>query len=376
MLIGCKFRIYPTKEQEEILFIYCKYAHIMRNFLVGKFKDNLPKTNQFGLKDYSEQDFIKDFGETEIPLPKRLIKGVVLNYKYSVERVYKKIGNKPKFHKYDPKKQSFYLPAQILKINNFFIKLPAAQSFSIRGKSKIVVDKDYITKFNISIIKEPRFKYENGKWYITGSYNISEPIKQNYLTTIGLDWGIKNFMTTSTGIFINYPKSVIRQFYRINKLKSIRDKKIKGSNNWIKIKNKIVKSYERFENLKKDFIEQTTTRLCKNNNIAIEDLTNSKIKMSNKNRRRLIQINPLNRFTEKLKWKCKKFGTEFYRVNPAYTSQTCSCCGKIKSNLTLKDRVFKCSCGNIIDRDINAAINIARITCNNFKDHNMVNYLY
>ena len=320
MLAGCKFKIYPTKEQEEILFIYCKYCHIMRNFLVGKFKDNLPKTNTYGLKDYSEQDFIKDFGETEIPLPKRLIKGVVLNYKYSVERVYKKIGNRPKFHKYNPNKQSFYLPAHTLKINNFTIKLPSSRSYSIKGKSKIVVDKNYITKFNISIIKEPRFKYENGNWYITGSYDIPEPIKQKYSTTIGLDWGIKNFMTSSLGEFINYPKSVVRQFYRINKLKSLRDKKIKGSNNWNKLNNKVKLAYERFENLKKNFIEQTTTRLCRNNNVAIEDLTNAKVKISTKNRRRLIQINPSSRFTEKLEWKCQKFGTVFYKVNPAYTS--------------------------------------------------------
>ena len=94
------------------------------------------------------------------------------------------------------------------------------------------------------------------------------------------------------------------------------------------------------------------------NNIAIEDLTNAKIKMSNKNRRRLQMINPLTRFTNILKWKCQKFGTDLYEVNPAYTSQTCSCCGN-RIELTLKDRIFKCSCGNIMDRDINAAINIA-----------------
>lgn len=357
MLKGCKFRIYPTKEQEEILFIYCKYSHIMRNFLVGKFKDNLPKTNIYGLKDYSEQKFIEDFKETEIPLPKRLIKGVILNYRYSVERVYKKLSKQPKFHKYNSNKQSFYLPSQILKINNFKIKLPAAQGFSVKGKSQIIVDKKYTTKFNISEVKEPRFKYESGKWYITGSYNISEPIKQNSSTIVGLDWGIKNFMTSSKGEFINYPKSIIREFYRINRLKSLRDKKAKNSNNWNKLNNRIVLAYERFESLKKDFIEQTTTRLCRHSNIAIEDLTNAKIKMSNKNRRRLAQINPLSRFTDTLKWKCEKFGTNLYEVNPAYTSQICSRCGN-KIKLTLKDRIFECSCGNIMDRDINAAINI------------------
>ncbi len=358
MLKGCKFRIYPTKEQEEILFIYCKYSHIMRNFLVEKFKDNLPNVNSFGVVGYKEKDLLNDFGETEIPLHNRIIKGVLYNYANSVKRAYRKIGNKPKFHKKNLNKQSFYLPSQILKVNNFKIKLPAARGFRVKGKSQIIVDREYITKFNISEIKEPRFKYEFGKWYITGSYDILKPIKQNNSTVIGFDWGIKNFMTSSKGEFINYPKTVLREFYRINKLKSLRDKKIKGSNNYNKLNNKIKLAYERFENLKKNFIEQTTTRLCRHNNIAIEDLTNAKIKMSNKNRRRLIQISPLSRFIETLKWKCKKFGTDLFEVNPAYTSQICSCCGQLM-NLTLKDRNCKCSCGNVMDRDVNAAINIA-----------------
>jgi len=111
-------------------------------------------------------------------------------------------------------------------------------------------------------------------------------------------------MTSSTGELINYPKSVVREFYRINKLKSLRDRKVKNSNNWNKLNNKIRLAYERFENLKKDFIEQITTRLCKYSNVAIENLTNAKIKISNKNRRRLQMVSPLSRFTNTLKWKC------------------------------------------------------------------------
>ena len=110
MLKGCKFRIYPTKEQEEILFIYCKYSHIMRNFLVEKFQDKLPNVSSYGIIGYKEENLIKDF-QTEIPLPKRLYRGVLYNYANSVKRVYKKIGKSPKFHKKNFNKQSFYLPA-------------------------------------------------------------------------------------------------------------------------------------------------------------------------------------------------------------------------------------------------------------------------
>ena len=330
----------------------------MRNFLVAKFKDNLPKVNCFGIKNYSEKQLIEEYKEIEMPLPKRLFRGVLYNYKSSLKRFYKKISKPPKFHKFNPNKQSFYLPSQEVNIKDDKISLPSAQDFSIKGKSKIIVDNEYVQKFNIIKVKEPRYSYIKGKWYLTGSYEVEEPIKQNLSTIIGLDWGIKNFFTSSLGEFINYPKSVNREFKRINRLKSLKDKKVKNSKNYLKLLAKLDRAYERFEFLKKDFIEQTTTRLCRQSNIAIENLTNAEIKMSTKSRRRLFQVAPLNRFIKTLKQKCKKFGTEFYEVNPAYTSQICSCCGN-KMNLFLKDRVCNCSCGNCLDRDVNAAINIA-----------------
>ena len=62
-------------------------------------------------------------------------------------------------------------------------------------------------------------------------------------------------------------------------------------------------------------------------------------------------------FEEQLEWKCQKFGSYFIKVNPRNTSRTCSACGQIH-NMRLADRMMSCSCGNKMDRDINAAINI------------------
>lgn len=162
-------------------------------------------------------------------------------------------------------------------------------------------------------------------------------------------------MTTSDGEFINYPKSVLREYQRIKKLQSIMDKKQKYSNNYYKIYNKFQKAYQRFENLKRDFIEKKTTELCKKNNIAIEDTTG--FITSKKFMRRQNMVSPHTRFTKKLEWKCEKFGSYFIKVDPAYTSQTCYKCGQLH-NLALRDRIMICDCGNILDRDINAAINI------------------
>ena len=127
-----------------------------------------------------------------------------------------------------------------------------------------------------------------------------------------------------------------------------------------KMQEKIRLAYERMENIKRNFVEQKTTELCKNYDIAIENLINQKIRTKYKIRRRNQIISPLYIFEKKLQWKCKKFGSNFYKVEPNNTSRMCSNCGSIKENLTLNDRIYYCEkCGSIIDRDVNAAINIA-----------------
>ena len=355
--IGIKLEILPDKQQEELLFKYCEFYHKARNFLVAKYKDNNPIVSSFEIKGYTHHDLIKDM-DFDIDIPPRIALGVIKNFVISWNKCYKKLSRQPKFHKYIKNKQSFYISATVYALNKErnFTNLPHVNTFKeISTKVKL---KTKITE-NIRI-QNIYFSYENGKWYISGCYKRQFPDKRENLETLGLDWGIKNFMTTSKGEIINYPKSVLREFQRISKLQKIRDKKQTHSNNYEKIQEKIRKTYERMKNIKRNFVEQKTTKLCKNHNIAIEDLTNNKVRFKYKKRRRHSVIAPLYIFIEKLEWKCKKFGSNFYKVEAKNTSRMCSHCGSIKENLTLNERVYYCEkCGFIIDRDINAAINIA-----------------
>lgn len=74
--------------------------------------------------------------------------------------------------------------------------------------------------------------------------------------------------------------------------------------------------------------------------------------------RREIFIHPRERFNDKLKWKCELYNSHFIKIDPFLTSKTCSVCGLVHNDLTLADRMLICECGNNIDRDVNAAINI------------------
>lgn len=356
MTVGFKTRIYPDKQQTELLSYYCRVSHDMYNFLVEKFHDNLPHTTMYGIKDYHPQDLMRDFGKI---IPQRIVLGVLKTYAWAVERWWNKLSNPPKFHKYNPNKQSFYLSSCTRSIHNDYIPLPLLQSQNIEISKHILIDTQIIKTFNIAKVIEPRFTFQHGEWYLSGSYKIPDVKKREKLEFIGLDWGIKNFMTSSNGELINYPPLVLREYQRIRKLKHYLDKKEYGSKNWCKLHNKMIIAYERFENLKNDFIEKTTTRLCKNNNIAIEDLSGISFLKGKKFIRRANVIAPRYRFIRKLQWKCEKFGSTLVQVEPAYTSRTCSCCGCVKETLDLSERIFICECGNIMDRDVNAARNIA-----------------
>ena len=369
MLKGIKIQIYPDKEQEKLLLSYCKDYHNMKNFLVAKFKDNLPNVGKHSIIGYKEKDLLQEYESTyncKTELPTRCIRGAITDYIAGVKRFYQKLSSKPpKFHEYDSNKQSFYIVDISYKISNYYITMPINRNFVKQYKTiskKIPINKKYATKEHLTYLKDVRFHYQKGKWYISGCYDVPDVEIDNNKEFLGLDWGIKNFMTTSESTFVNYPKEVVREYYRIRKLSHYLDKKVKNSNNYKKLKKKFDKAYKRMNGLKRNFIHQETTKLARQYHIVIEDISFQDISKDKKNKkkkfiRRMSILAPKYLFEEQLEWKCQKFGSYFIKVNPRNTSRTCSACGQIH-NMRLADRMMSCSCGNKMDRDINAAINI------------------
>lgn len=354
MYSGFSMQIYPTKEQEEKLFLYCKRYHNLYNFLVAKYKDGLPNVSSHSIPGYEYSDIRKEYGYVDFP--ERVLRGCVQTYVWTVTRCFKHLAKPPRFHKYDPNKQSFYLADLSRKIiNHKFIHFPTVGKHTTSNKNILYIDEEFCRKKSITEFKDIRFCYRNGKWFISGCYKIDDVAKSQNKSMLGLDWGLKNFMTTSEGELINYPSSVLREYQRIKRLQSIMDKKQKGSKNRKKVLLKLQKAWKRFENLKKDFIHKSTTKIAKENNISVEKI--SKNIINKKYTRRNALLYPRQRYLKFLKWKCDKFGSYYIEVDPAYTSQTCSKCGQIH-NLSLSDRKMECDCGLVLDRDINAAINI------------------
>ena len=113
-------------------------------------------------------------------------------------------------------------------------------------------------------------------------------------------------------------------------------------------------------NIRNNHIHQATMKLVKTKPeyIVIEDLNISEM-MKNRHLSKAIAQQKLYEFRRQLEYKCLWYGVRLIKANRFYpSSKLCSCCGKIKKDLKLSDRVYKCECGNVIDRDLQAAINL------------------
>lgn len=192
---------------------------------------------------------------------------------------------------------------------------------------------------------------------------------------VGVDLGIKVLATLSNGEQEENPKAY-RRFKRKLKIaqrvvskRHDEDKKTdEQSKNYYKAKKKVAKLHYRISCIRKDTIHKLTTDLAKNHSlIGIEDL-NVRGMMKNHKMAGGIQDGGFYEFRRQLEYKAKWYGSELVVIDRYFaSSKTCSCCGSVKKDLKLSERIYNCeNCGLSIGRDINAAINI---------EHEAVSYI-
>jgi len=214
-----------------------------------------------------------------------------------------------------------------------------------------------------------------GKFFVSVTTKEEVAYQQNNQNQgIGIDLGINDFAVLSDGtVFKNINKSL-----RVKKLKKIlkrtqrslsrkyENKKKKGSDSKNIKKNilKLQRVHQTLTNLRDDYQNKVVQKIVrtKPSFITMESLNVSGM-MKNRHLSKAIAEQKFNRFIELIKCKANQNSIEFRQVNQFYpSSKKCSKCGIIKKDLKLSDRVYKCECGLVIDRDWNAAINLAQAT--------------
>ena len=246
------------------------------------------------------------------------------------------------------------------------IKIPSLGWVRIKEKGYIPTTQDgYVIKSGSVSIKADRY-------YVSVLVEVSDNKTINHFDEgIGIDLGLKDFAIVSNGrTYQNINKSaklkkLERQLIREQRCLSRKYENLKKGDatqraNIQKQKLKVQKLHHRIDNIRTDYINKTIAEMVKikPSYITIEDL-NVKGMMKNRHLSKAVASQKFYEFRAKLLTKCNKSGIELRVVDRWYpSSKICHCCGSIKKDLKLSDRIFKCRCGYIEDRDFNAALNL------------------
>ncbi|HTK81270.1 MAG TPA: RNA-guided endonuclease TnpB family protein [Bacteroidota bacterium] len=200
-----------------------------------------------------------------------------------------------------------------------------------------------------------------GKWLVSFSCD-NVPARQFPETQelIGIDVGVKHFLVDSDGNVVENPKFLKQSLDTLARRQQSLSRKVKGSHRRQKAKQLVSKLHEKIANQRKDFLHKVANRYIRGyKTIFIEDL-NIDGMIRNNYLSRSIADTSWGMFFGMLRTKAEEAGREVTKVRPNGTSQLCSACGE-KVPKSLADRVHACSCGCILDRDYNAALNVLRV---------------
>lgn len=298
-------------------------------------------------------------------------KKAIKNAETAYKRFFKGQSSFPKFKKKNKSDVKLYFPKNNKtdwKIDRHRIMIPTLKNVRLKEYGYIPVA--------AKVISGTVSKKAN-RYYVSVIIDTENTSQENMNQGIGIDLGIKDFAICSN---TDKPYKNINKTQRVRKLEKkllreqrklsrkyeslkLRNKKEKGEATRQNIQKQIVKVqilHQRLANIRTDYINKVVSSVVRNKPqyITIEDL-NVKGLMKNKHLSKAVAEQKFYEFRNKLTNKCHALGIELRIVNRFYpSSKLCHSCGSIKKDLKLKDRIYKCECGYVADRDYNASLNL------------------
>jgi len=358
MLKAFKYRLYPNPEQKELIAKHIGSCRFIYN-LALETKQMAYAGNKVNLSCFDLHKQLPDLKE-ELPWLKEInsqsLQTKISNLDSAFTNFFKGHTDFPKFKSKFRGSQSFNIPQNIF-IENDRLIIP-----KFREGIKIVLHREMKGNIKqVTINKTPTGKYFVSVLIETNQVTpIKKPIKE--ATTVGVDLGIHSFLVASDGSKYDNPKHLKKGMSR---LKYVQRKYSKHKG--IRTRHRLTILHESITNKRKDFLHKTSIGLIKNHDsVAIEDLNISGM-VRNHHLAQSISDASWGMFVSILEYKADWYGKNILKIgrfDPS--SKTCSNCGSINKELTLKDRVWTCAdCGSVLDRDINAAVNIKSFALKN-----------
>jgi len=354
ILRSYKFRIYPNAEQKEQLAQTFGCARFVYNWALSNKKEAYENNIKKSANDVSKEltalkkdpNFIWLKDVSSVCLQQSL-----MNLDNAYQRFFKKQGGFPTYKKRSNKQSARYVKSGFVFKNNQLKLAKQAKYMKVKFSRPLTGEVSSIT-----VSKTPE-----GKYY--ASLLVKEHYKPKSKTAkqLGIDLGIKDFATFSDGKRVANPKHLLSSMKKLKRLQRQLSRKVKGSKNRDKARIKVARLHSKIANQRADFLHKLSTQIINENQVICVETLSIKEMMKTRHIARLVGSLGLNQFLNMLRYKSEWNEREFIQIDRWFpSSKTCFECGTVNGELTLKDRHWKCACGAVIDRDVNAAKNILK----------------
>lgn len=377
---GFKIRIYPTKEQEELIWKHIHTCRFIWNYMLN-LQEERYKSGEKHLSAFSmikELTPLKNDGEHNwmYEVSNASMQTTCRDLSKAYDGFFKKTFKHPRFKSKKKAKPSYPVNAE-----KFYFADERFCQVQMLGRVKYKTDFIFPVGRNACKFYNVRIQYKSARniWILTLMTEVEKQEPELTDIHMGIDLGVKELAVVAFGdkkiVFHNINKSkkvrtlekkkkhIQRTISRKYEASKKRTGKYEKTNNIIKEERKLRRVQERLNGIRHNYIHQTTHLLVSlfPERIVMEDLNVSGM-MKNKHLARAIQQQSFYEFARQMEYKCLWNGIEFVKADRFYpSSKTCSSCGSIKKDLKLNDRTYVCpECGLTIDRDYNAAINLMR----------------
>lgn len=354
-----KYRLYPSDKQKELMAQHFGSCRFVYNYFLRKridfYAENKDKEKQgltyydtalllTKLKNNSEYIWLNDINAQSLQQSIRRLDVAYNNF-------FNKRARFPNFKKKHGK-QSFLVPQSFrIDVKNRLLIIPKLEPIKIILHRKL---EGSIKSVNIS--KTPSNKYFAS---ILCEMDKSVKIKKKG-NQIGIDLGLKSFLVTSKNDKIDAPKFLRKSERKVIRLQQTLSRKIKGSNRRSKARIKVARIHEKIANQRNDFLHKLSHRLVSENQAIFAEDLNVKGILANHCLAKSVSDSGWSEFVRQIKYKSEWSGVYFGQIDRFFpSSKRCYNCGWINESLSLKDREWVCQdCGQVVDRDFNAAQNI------------------
>ena len=380
MIKTIRVMLLPNNKQKTKLFQYAGTARFAYNWALAREKENHGNGGKF----ISDGDLRKEFTQLKKTdkyewlnkisnnVTKQAIKDACNAYK----RFFKGQAKFPRFKSRKNSSPSFYQDNVKIQFTDTHVK---AEGFSV-SKKKNKQKLNWIRLAEHGRIPagckytNPRIKYDGINWYITVGIEYGDSFTHPLNDGMGIDLGIKDLAICSDKNKyqnINKKQGIKKLEKRKRRLQRSLSRKYeknkKGvsyckTSNIIKREKELLKLNHRLTDIRQNYLHQVTSGIIKRKPsfICMEDL-NVKGMMKNRHLSKAVQQQGFYGFRKQIEYKSAWNNIPVIIADRFFpSSKLCSCCGSIKKDLKLSDRIYKCECGNVIDRDYQAALNLKR----------------